>query len=785
MAASLQKSAYSFESREILQQFSVQENRGLTPAQIDANRAKFGRNEIPVPPGTSFFALLMGQFEDLLVLILLGAAVVSFLLALFEDGEDRLTAFVEPAVIMIILLCNATVGVVQETNAEKAIEKLKESEARDAMVLRDGVYSTIHATELVPGDIISLTVGDKVPADARVLTLASASLLCDESMLTGESEAAEKHGAKINLPVDRAVNQDKRNMLYSGSLILRGKATAVVVGIGANTEMGVIAAGLTVKDDDKEKTPLQQKLDEFGEQLSKVIGVICLVVWLINIGHFTDPHHGSVFKGAIYYFKIAVALAVAAIPEGLPAVVTTCLALGTMKMAKKNAIVRSLPSVETLGCTTVICSDKTGTLTTNMMSVQKILTVDSATKTKVSFRDYLVQGDSWAPIGDIIREGDRSGARVTAAEDGGLGYLGQIAALCNESTLGYKVNEKEGGGVYTKTGAPTEAALLVLAEKIGVPDSDRNAAAAAAAPADRAQAAVEFWKKRFNREYLLDFDRDRKSMSVVVSETSGAASSRGAPKLWLFAKGAAECMIERCKFIRGADGSVVPLTPTHVSEIQGRLDSYARDGLRCLVLAYVENPSTKFDFKDSSRYAEYESGMVFVGLTAMLDPPRAAVNASILKCRSAGIRVIVITGDNKVTAESISRKIGVFGANENLEGKSYTGSEFDQMSANEKDIAATNASLFARVEPKHKLELVKLLKKQGHVVAMTGDGVNDATALKQADIGIAMGSGTDVAREASKMVLQDDNFATIVMAVEEGRAMSEHKANTWTRSTVV
>jgi len=759
MAASLQKSAYSLEGREVLSQFGVSEATGLTQQQVQNNRNKFGRNEIPVPPGTSFFALLMGQFEDLLVLILLGAAVVSFLLALFEEGEDRLTAFVEPAVIMIILLCNATVGVVQETNAEKAIEKLKESEARDANVVRDGVHSVIHAGDLVPGDIITLTNGDKVPADARVLSLASASLLCDESMLTGESEAAEKHSDVVRVPLAQAVNQDKRNMLFSGSLLLRGKATAIVVGTGANTEMGVIAAGL-VKND--EKTPLQQKLDEFGEQLSKVIGVICLVVWLINIGHFTDPEHGSMFKGAIYYFKIAVALAVAAIPEGLPAVVTTCLALGTMKMAKKNAIVRSLPSVETLGCTTVICSDKTGTLTTNMMSVQKVLVVQSAKGSNVSFVDYAVQGDSWTPIGDIIRAGDARSARVTARDDAGLAYLGQIAALCNESTLGYKISEKDGSGAYVKTGAPTEAALLVLAEKIGVPAAGWNPTQME--PSVRAQAAANFWRERFAREHMLEFDRDRKSMSVVVREAQSN-------KRWLFAKGAAECILERCSSIRGADGTVVPLTPASKNAIQERLDGYARDGLRCLALAYVEDPSAKNDYRDASQYATFESQMTFVGLTAMLDPPRAAVNASILKCRSAGIRVIVITGDNKTTAESISRRIGVFGEEENLQGKSFTGAEFDQMTPAQKEAAVVNASLFARVEPKHKLELVQLLKKQGHVVAMTGDGVNDATALKQADIGIAMGSGTDVAREASKMVLQDDNFATIVMAVEEGRAI--------------
>lgn len=759
-AQALQKSAYSLEAREVLHAFNVSEEQGLTDQQIEQNRRKYGRNEIPVPPGTSFFALLLKQFEDLLVLILLGAAVISFLLALLEEGEDRLTAFVEPAVIMIILLCNAAVGVTQETNAEKAIEKLKESEARDATVLRQGRFVTLHSSELVPGDIISLANGDKAPADARLVSLASASLLCDESMLTGESEACEKHTEVINIPEAQVVNQDKRNMVFSGSLILRGKATAVVVGTGASTEMGVIASGL-VKNE--EKTPLQEKLDEFGEQLSKVIGVICLLVWLINVGHFTDPEYGSVFKGAIYYFKIAVALAVAAIPEGLPAVVTTCLALGTMKMAKKNAIVRSLPSVETLGCTTVICSDKTGTLTTNMMSVTHFLTIDSAEAHKVTFRDFHVEGDSWAPIGAVVLDNGRSSKPMTAADDECLAQIGRIAALCNESTLGYHVN-KDGFGNYTKTGAPTEAALLVLAEKIGVPDASINARTPALPPTQRASVALNYWNSLYRRDHMLDFDRDRKSMSVVVTELNRN-------KQWLLVKGAAECVLDRCSTLRTHDGSVVKITQEHRQEIQQRLDSYAREGLRCLALAYAESPNPRNNYRDSSRYAAYESDLTFVGLTGMLDPPRAAVNASILKCRSAGIRVIVITGDNKVTAESISRKIGVFGAEEDLHGKSYTGAEFDQMTPQQKDKAAATASLFARVEPRHKLELVQLLKKQGHVVAMTGDGVNDATALKQADIGIAMGSGTDVAREASKMVLQDDNFATIVMAVEEGRAI--------------
>ena len=319
---SLSKDAHSRDASAVLAHFSVSPTVGLTPAQVDSALRLHGRNEIPIPPTTSLWKLILEQFEDLLVLILLAAAVISFVLALFEDSsDDRWTAFVEPAVILIILVANAAVGVVQETNAAQAIEKLKQSEAREANVVRDGHTKTIHSVDVVPGDVVVVSEGVKVPADCRLVSLSSATLSVDESMLTGESEAASKHPATITKP--NAVNQDKRNMLFSGTLVVKGKGVGVVVATGAHTEMGAIAHALG--SETETKTPLQQRLDEFGEQLSKVIGVICVVVWLINIGHFTDPDHGSVFRGAIYYFKIAVALAVAAIPEGLPAVVTTCL----------------------------------------------------------------------------------------------------------------------------------------------------------------------------------------------------------------------------------------------------------------------------------------------------------------------------------------------------------------------------------------------------------------------------------------------------------------------------
>jgi Ca2+ transporting ATPase len=744
------ENAYSREWSDICEEFKVNPDVGLNAAQVSASLAQYGSNELPHKPPTSLWKLVLEQFEDLLVQILLGAAVVSFLLAFLEEGDDWMHAFVEPLVILLILIANAIVGVVQESNAESAIEKLKQSEAKMATVLREGKYVTIASAGLVPGDIITVAQGDKVPADARLIKLHSAALSVEEAMLTGESVPPQKHCDRVNKSPHEVVNQDKRNTLFSGTLVVRGKATAVVVLTGSKTEMGKIANDLS--EDDESKTPLQEKLDEFAEQLSKVILVICISVWVINIGHFTEV--GGWVKGGIYYFKIAVALAVAAIPEGLPAVVTTCLALGTRKMAQKNAIVRTLPSVETLGCTTVICSDKTGTLTTNQMSVLKVVVPSGPNEAAI----YDVSGDSFSPHGIVTL--DEKEIPFPAQSNDSLAEVSRISVLCNEAKLEY--NEKSSVR-FGKIGAPTEAAMLVLAEKLGTNDKTTNAKTQSLKDAQRVDAAARFYRAQVQNKTTLEFDRHRKSMSVLIGGE-------------LLCKGAPESVLQRCNYVK-INGKVSALNSSQFKgdgsgSLESELTALASQGLRVLALATKKNvKESAADLGNLDKYDVIESDMTFIGFVAMLDPPRKEVRPCIEKCRTAGIQVIVITGDNRVTAEAICRRIGVFGDNEDLTGKSYTGGEFEQLSAAQKQEAVKTASLFSRVEPRHKQELVQLLQGQGQVVAMTGDGVNDATALKKADIGIAMGTGTDVAREASDMVLQDDNFATIVMAIEEGRAI--------------
>ncbi|XP_073492301.1 sarcoplasmic/endoplasmic reticulum calcium ATPase 1 isoform X1 [Aquarana catesbeiana] len=752
------ENAHTKTTEECLAYFGVNENTGLSPEQVKKNFEKYGPNELPAEEGKSIWELVAEQFEDLLVRILLLAAIISFVLAWFEEGEETITAFVEPFVILLILIANAIVGVWQERNAEDAIEALKEYEPEMGKVYRSDRKSVqrIKAREIVPGDIVEIAVGDKVPADIRLISIKSTTLRIDQSILTGESVSVIKHTEVV--PDLRAVNQDKKNMLFSGTNVGAGKAIGIVIATGANTEIGKIRDEMAATE--QEKTPLQQKLDEFGEQLSKVISLICVAVWLINIGHFNDPiHGGSWIKGAVYYFKIAVALAVAAIPEGLPAVITTCLALGTRRMAKKNAIVRSLPSVETLGCTSVICSDKTGTLTTNQMSVCRMFVLDKVEGDVASLNEFTITGSTYAPEGDV----QKNDKNVKAGQYDGLVELATICALCNDSSLDFN----EAKGVFEKVGEATETALTTLVEKMNV----FNTEVKSLSKVERANACNSVIKQLMKKEFTLEFSRDRKSMSVYCTP---AKASRAAVGNKMFVKGAPEGVIDRCNYVR-VGTTRVPFTSGIKDKILSVVKEWGtgRDTLRCLALATRDTPPKREDMvlEDSTKFADYETDLTFVGCVGMLDPPRKEVMGSIQLCRDAGIRVIMITGDNKGTAIAICRRIGIFGENDDVSNRAYTGREFDDLPPAEQREAVKHASCFARVEPSHKSKIVEFLQSCDEITAMTGDGVNDAPALKKAEIGIAMGSGTAVAKTASEMVLADDNFATIVAAVEEGRAI--------------
>jgi len=747
---------------EVVNYFNTDPEKGLSSDQVKKYQEKYGPNELPAEEGKSLWQLVLEQFDDLLVKILLLAAIISFVLACFEDHEEGsaegITAFVEPFVILLILIANAIVGVWQERNAESAIEALKEYEPEMGKVVRSdksGVQK-VRAREIVPGDLVEISVGDKIPADIRITKVLSTTLRIDQSILTGESVSVIKHNEAV--PDPRAVNQDKKNILFSGTNVAAGKARGIVMGTGLNTAIGKIRTEMS--EIEEIKTPLQQKLDEFGEQLSKVISIICVAVWAINIGHFNDPAHGgSWIKGAVYYFKIAVALAVAAIPEGLPAVITTCLALGTRRMAQKNAIVRSLPSVETLGCTSVICSDKTGTLTTNQMSVSRMFVFEKAEGNDIGVHEFEITGSTYEPIGEVFLRGQK----VKAGDYEALQELGTICIMCNDSAIDFNEFKQ----VFEKVGEATETALIVLAEKcnpfnVGKTGLDRRGNAIAVR-----QDMETKWKK----EFTLEFSRDRKSMSSYCVPLKSSRLGNG-PKM--FIKGAPEGVLDRCTHVR-IGSQKVPMTKAIMSKILELTKLYGtgRDTLRCLALATIDNPPKPedMDLVDSTKFYQYEVNMTFVGVVGMLDPPRKEVFDSIVRCRQAGIRVIVITGDNKATAEAICRRIGVFTEDEDTTNMSYSGREFDDLPISEQRAACARSRLFSRVEPSHKSKIVEFLQSMNEISAMTGDGVNDAPALKKAEIGIAMGSGTAVAKSAAEMVLADDNFSSIVAAVEEGRAI--------------
>ncbi|KAM7257822.1 hypothetical protein ACFE04_013563 [Oxalis oulophora] len=713
--------AWSKEVSECEEKYEVKREFGLSTAEAVKRQQIYGLNELEKHEGTSLFQLIVEQFQDTLVRILLVAAVVSFVLAWYdgdEGGEMGITAFVEPLVIFLILIVNAIVGIWQESNAEKALEALKEIQSEQASVIRDGKrISSLPAKELVPGDIVELRVGDKVPADMRVMNLVSSTFRVEQGSLTGESEAVSK---TVKAVAENTDIQGKKCMVFAGTTVVNGNCFCLVTQTGMKTEIGKVHSQIHEAAQHEEDTPLKKKLNEFGEVLTMIIGAVCALVWLINVKYFLSweyvdgwPRNFKFsFEKCTYYFEIAVALAVAAIPEGLPAVITTCLALGTRKMAQKNALVRKLPSVETLGCTTVICSDKTGTLTTNQMAVAKLVAMGGRVGT---LRAFEVEGTSYDPFDGKI-QGWPMG-RI----DANLQTIAKVAAVCNDAGIEKSCLH------YVANGLPTEAALKVLVEKMGFPEGSNHSSSSQ----EDAQCCSQLWNNMEQRIATLEFDRDRKSMGVISESTSG--------KKTLLVKGAVENVLERSSFVQLLDGSVVELDDYTRKLILQSLHEMSSTALRCLGFAYKQELAEFETYNrdedhpahqlllNPANYSSIESNLIFVGLVGLRDPPRKEVRQAIEDCKAAGIRVMVITGDNKNTAEAICREIGVFGTHENISTRSLTGRDFMDHPDPKNHLRQSGGLLFSRV-----------------------------------------------AKEASDMVLADDNFSTIVAAVGEGRSIYDN-----------
>ena len=618
--------------------------------------------------------------------------MVSFMLSVFEGFN------VEPFVILLILVLNAIVAIQQESNAEQAIEALKEYYSDESRVYRDGKLQVVQSKNLVKGDVVQLVVGDKVPADCRVLNIITSEFKADQSILTGETNSVSKQVATIK--DKNAVIQDLSNMVFSGTCITVGKALCVVVNVGINTNIGKIHE--TISNSEEEKSPLKIQLDDFGDELAKVISIVCLLVWIININHFNDPSHGGWLKGSVYYFKIAVALAVAAIPEGLAVIITTCLALGTQQMAKEGAIVRKLKSVETLGCCSIICSDKTGTLTTNQMSVRKVYVFGEKEG------EIAVDGNTYGPQGSSYFK-EKEIKFGTACDGEEMKTLLEICSMCNESQVVYEHDSD----TYTRIGEPTEAALFSLVEKLGTNDSTFNSllnnnATTKDEKAARCGQVNSYYKGLFRKDNVLEFSRDRKSMSAIVTRLKSK-------QVFMHCKGAPESVVDRCTTIM-IKGKIVPFTSKLKKAIMEKAISWGEENAyRVLGFAFKESPLLPKKL-EAAKYIEYETDMTFVGLVAMADPPRPEVKHSIEQCNQAGIRVVVITGDHQKTAESICRQIGLIQGD--ASGLSYTGKEFDAMTDLEKIECCNRAVVFSRTEPTHKSMLVDLYKSMGYIVAM-------------------------------------------------------------------
>ncbi|TVY00684.1 calcium-translocating P-type ATPase, SERCA-type [Cohnella terricola] len=686
---------------------------GLTHEEAAKRLQEQGPNELAEKDGESPLKLLLNQFKDFMVLVLLGATVISGLLG---EMLDALT-------IVAIILINGILGFYQEYRAERSLRALKELSAPSAKVIRGGEYTQVPARDLVAGDVVLLESGDRVPADLRLIVCNECSI--DESALTGESVPSTKEAKPIassEIPLG-----DRKNCGYLGTMVTRGTAKGIVTVTGMQTEMGKIAD--LIQQTEVADTPLQHRLEQLGKILIVVSIILTVVVVLAGILHGQPIYE---------MFLAGVSLAVAAIPEGLPAIVTIALALGVQRMIKRRAIVRKLPSVETLGCASVICSDKTGTLTQNKMTVTQLW---------LGGRTIEVTGEGYEPVG-MLKE---DGKGIDPKGDTTLRRLTQIAALCNNAELAQQeINEeakkrKAGKGENAQAdssewkikGDPTEGALLVLATKTGTSKSTLH--------------------NLYTREKEFPFDAERKRMSVLVSHQGGRM---------VCAKGAPDLLIGQCTYVLWG-GQVVPFTPTLKSKVMSANESMAKNSLRVLGMAYRDVKS----HETCDNGAQAENGLIFVGLTGMMDPPRKEVKEAIYKCRQAGIKTVMITGDHGTTAEAIAQALGIMVRGSRV----VTGSELSGMSDEQLEKIADDVQVYARVSPEHKLRIVQALQRRGHVVAMTGDGVNDAPAVKAADIGIAMGiTGTDVTKEASALVLSDDNFSSIVAAVEEGRGIYEN-----------
>jgi Ca2+-transporting ATPase len=817
----------SWSSDVLFQTLETNIEQGLSEDQVQARLDQFGRNTLQPPAKASLLELILEQFEDRLVQILLAVALLSAIFSALEHTKDQslLGSFVEPLVILAILVLNAAVGVWQSQSASDSLQALQQMQPTLCTPLRDGeVKANLPASELVPGDILQLRVGDKVPADARVLQLQSSRLQVDETSLTGESVTVSKLTGEDGISIAGAPIQSQRGMVFSGTMITSGNALAVVVQTGMDTQFGKIQQGVTQAQEEQPKTPLAIKLDEFGETLTVIIGVICLAVWIVSIPKMNDSSFQNVWEGAIYYAKVSVALGVAAIPEGLPAVITLCLSLGTRRMAQRNVIVRKLPSVETLGCTSVICTDKTGTLTTNEMTVVSLVLLEKPQqKDATVVVEHTIEGTSYSPVGTI--DGIPCNDEVKQNPMGAVVDVAAVSALCNDaSVVGNDSNygeesddedvvDKDGKTIstihhhgqkkknatkkgdiekaYERTGEPTEAALCVLAEKLGgmshymegMHVSKHGSFHLHVPPSVLASANVDSWRQSYLRKATLEFHRERKSMSVLADFSADAGKTANR----LLVKGAPNLLLERCTHVKYRDGTIVKLTGALKRSIQEKITELATRPLRCLALAVkdtkrLEPSLARFDggdasthplLKDPSKYEDIESGLTLVGIVGIKDPARPEVADSILLCAKAGIRVMMITGDARDTAIAIAKDVNIFDQDASSESlKAFEGREFFLKSEEEQlDILKKDNIVFCRAEPADKQKLVKMLQGLGEIPAMTGDGVNDAPALQQAAIGVAMGSGTEVAKEAADMILADDNFSTIVSAVEEGRTI--------------